>query len=700
MGYRLTAYAWRALLVFCFVPGWSIVAANGVGVIDGPNAEYLLLETSEVDTRIESQVAIIRTTQVFFNTRGSAVEVTFAFPLPEGASATGLRWRYGDGPWEEAILVANPQGSGGVGENPHPSLVQFLGATPLLFPLERELDSGGRLTVELTYVQLLPYLFGDVTFEYPNDYSLIQQEALDEQTLQLTLNSPRTIEGIQLLSHTPDVVTNTGEEATVEYHVENQLANADYRVIYTLSATELGLFSLSSTLPDSVLVDDLGAGFFIFVAEPDAGGTTEAIDKVFTLIVDRSGSMSGNKIIQARNAASFITNNLNEGDEFNIVDFSSTVASFRPEHVAYTPQNRDAALAYINTFQATGGTNISGAFDVAVPQFEAASETTANIIVFFTDGQATVGITNTSQLVDHVNALIDQTETDILLFTFGIGQAANRQLLTRLASENGGLSVFLDDDDLEEVITQFYLLIRNPVLLDTEIAFSSTVIREVYPDPLPNLYKGQQMIVSGRYTEAVPTTVTLRGAAFGQPVEYTYDLPLADTTDTRYQFLPKIWAKQKIEHLLVEYYTLDPDSPEAEALREEIIALSLAYGVVTPFTSFGIDEPPVGIEEGEELPDRTAPVLADVEVYPNPFHATATLRFQVLQPIRDVVAVRIYDLLGRLIRVLYVQVSGEGTYEVTWDGSLEGGGQAPSGAYVYTVKVGDTILAGRMTRIR
>lgn len=140
-------------------------------------------------------------------------------------------------------------------------------------------------------------------------------------------------------------------------------------------------------------------------------------------------------LIQARNASKFIVENLNDGDKFNIVDFSDNVLSFRNGHVNYTNGSRDSALAYTNTFIASGGTNISGAFSTAVPQFNTASDSTANIIIFFTDGQATSGITNTTQLLAHVRNLIVSTETNIFLYCFGIGSDVNVQLLTLLGSQ-------------------------------------------------------------------------------------------------------------------------------------------------------------------------------------------------------------------------------------------------------------------------
>ncbi|MFC2087979.1 VWA domain-containing protein [Calditrichota bacterium] len=449
------------------------IFANGVGIVDAHNGIYLKLVESQVQVSVENQVAIIKTTQEFRNELSSDTTFKYAFPLSEDASAIGMRWHI-NGQWHQAIISPTPPDTTlpGPGGDPHPNLVQYLGKTPLYFNIEESVKQDSLVIVELTYVQLLHYDLGDVQFIYPNNYQRIQSTQIEFQKLDFILTSARTIEDLQLLSsHPTTVLSNTGNIAQIQIELYEQPANEDYEIQYKLDLNQLGLFGFSTLIPDSLVPDTLG-GFLLFIAEPDPSNTTDTIDKVFTLIIDRSGSMSGNKIIQARDAASFIVDSLNIGDRFNIVDFASSVSAFRNTHVPYTIQTRDSALAYISTLLASGLTNISGAFDLAVPQFSVANDSTANIIIFFTDGEATTGITNTQLLVDHINQLIISAETNIIVFCFGIGSYVNEQLLTLISSSNNGIAEFLKDDELYSRITKFYLKIRNPVLLDTDISFS------------------------------------------------------------------------------------------------------------------------------------------------------------------------------------------------------------------------------------
>jgi Ca-activated chloride channel family protein len=683
----------------------SNLFANGVCVVNATDGTYFRLISSSVEVVVENQVAVIKTTQRFKNELGSDQNYKFAFPLTESESATSLKWLVNNR-WYEAIIEPTPQDTtlpGGGGSEMDYNLAQYLGASPLYFDIEQPLLKDSIVVVELTYVNLLPYEFGSVHFNYPNDYTLIQNTYMDYQHIDFTINSARTIESLIWSDRSADSLYNDGHLAYLDFTEYESIASADYDIQYSLSQTELGLFGLSTLLPDSLIPDEGGRGFFVFVAEPDPGNNTDVINKVFSLIIDRSGSMGGDKMVQARNAATFIVDHLNEGDKFNIVDFSSDISSFQTSHVDFNAANQQAALTYISTINASGSTNISGAFGTAIPQFSASNDSTANIIIFFTDGEATSGITDTQGILNHVRDLMLTNESDIMVFSFGIGAYINEQLLTLLSTQNNGLAEFLGSDELEDRITDFYLRIKNPVLLNTSMTFSPQVISEAFPYPLPSLYQGQQMIVAGRYNEAVPVDITLAGHAFGQPVSYTYPLALSDSANVNYQFLPKIWAKKKIENLLIQYYALFPESAEALALRDEIITLSVDYSVMTPFTSFSVDpnDPGTPIVEVIEFAEDSQPT--DFQLmgnYPNPFNASTNILFRINSDFSGIVSVNIYNSLGQLVRTIYKLVSHSGEYELYWDGLMSNGQEAPSGIYFYAVDFGDAILGGRMTLLK
>jgi len=668
--------------------------SNGVGVVNASTGIYLKLTATDIQVSVEMQVSITRTTQYFHNNLGADKTVAYAFPLPDGASATELRWKL-NGVWHIAPISPSPQDTSLPGGTMNQNLRNYLGAKPLFFSIPDTVVRDSLLVVELTFVQLLKYDFGDVFYNYPNDYRLIQNQTIESQEFEFTLSSQKTIDSIRLVSSNPLIsITNNGNLATIISNQYTAIPSVNYKVKYSLNLNQLGLFSYSTRIPDNLLPDSLG-GFFLFIAEPNPGTTADIIKKVFTLVLDRSGSMSGTKIVQAKNAATYIVNNLNPQDKFNIVDFETNVYSFRNRHVAYSMQTRDSALAYIQNIQTGNLTNISGAFSTAVPHFNTANDSTANIIVFLTDGLPTVGITERTALLNHVRTLIQSTETNIFLFSFGIGTDVDQQLLTLMSSQNNGFAEFLLNDEIESRITNFYRRIKNPVLLSPSVTFSSPDINNVFPNSLPNLCIGPQMSVSGRYTVAGMLNVTLSGRAFNQPVTYNYNFTRIDTPDVRYQFLTKIWAKQKIENLLVVYYSLNPNSPEAIALRQQIIALSVAYGVISPFTSFG---PPTNSPSQEELVGQDLNFPGDFKLlgnYPNPFNPTTTIKFIVKNDLSGVAVIRIYNILGVEIDRLTIDLNGSGIYSVLWNAD-----RFSSGAYFYSVDLGGEVMFSKMLLLK
>lgn len=684
--------------IIYFIP-LTVGLANGVAIVDAKNAVYLNLDSTIVSVSVIGQISKTITTQYFKNS-GSTTLVKYGFPMSEQASAIQLRWRV-NSVWYTASIAGTqqdttlPGGNGSVA----PNLVSYLGKTPLYFSIPQPIISDSTLTVELIYVEFLPYTFGNVNYVYPSDYHLIQSGVIGLQKFDFFITSQRPIDSIQVISdHSILLQTNYKDSAIIQIALHEIAGIQNYAIQYSLSSNQLGLFAYSTKLPELSLPDTLGNGFLTFIVEPDPGSTTTTISKVFTLIIDRSGSMSGTKMDQAKNAAKFIVQNLNEGDKFNIIDFDNLITSFRPGHVLLTLQSSDSALLYINTLYARNTTNISGAFATAVPQFTSANDTTANIIIFLTDGQPTAGISNITQLVQYIDGLILSSERNIFLFSFGIGHDVNYQLLSLISTHNKGIAEFLGNNELFSRITNFYLTIRNPVLLNSHISFTPPVVTQVFPDSLPNLYKGKQMIVAGRYNQAQAVQITLSGTAFGRSVSYNYDIQLSDSYISNYQFLTKVWAKRKIESLFIHYYALSSGTEAAIAIKNQIIALSQSYGIITTFTSF--TNPGTEVRNNNTINNVSPQNIELLGNYPNPFNPSTTIQVKVNTNYHGAVDIRIYNILGQIVRTLQLQIRGNGTYDIVWDGLDDKGISLSSGIYIYGIELQDMILMKKMTLLK
>ncbi len=671
----------RALITYLFV---LILAqfsfANGVVITNRTNGSHLRLTNSDVHVSVINQVSTVRTSQTFINDSGISQTMEYGFPLASNASVTQLKWRVDGGAWQFAVFQSGGS-SGGSGGTLNSVLSNYLGSTPLFFPFNNPIAAGSQIEVELTYVQLLPYSFGKVTFEYPSNYSLMQSGIIENaQNFTFELSSQRTVVNIENPTNT-STITNDGNTATVTINQYESTSINNVLIQYELASDQLGVIPFSTLLPEGQnTCDNFGNGFFGLVVEPESNPNTAVIQKNFVLIIDSSGSMADeNKMTQARQAASFIVNNLNPGDKFNIIEFDDNVVSFRPTLVDYNSANATAALSFINGIIADYTTNISGALTTAVNQFGSAAQDQANIIVFFTDGQATAGITSTQGILNSVNSSVNQLDTKIFLFTFGIGSSVTTDLLTLLAVDNNGFATFLGNDEIADVISNFYLTIRNPVLLNPVISVTPAgAISNIFPDPLPNLYKGQQLIFTGRYQVPQDIVLTLSGSAFNQDVQYVYNLNLSNQNNGAYAFLPKLWAKNKMESLLTDYYSLPQGSAAAQAIQQTIEQTSLCYQVLSPFTSLG--DPSLGQEEFMSESDSNS-----LKFFPNPFTTETQASVYLYEP--ATILIKIYSIDGKLLKTVRLDgVFGDNIIKL--DGLDNQSNVLSSGMYIYTISIG------------
>ncbi|MBE2280063.1 MAG: VWA domain-containing protein [Ignavibacteriaceae bacterium] len=679
----------------------SLLNGNGIVVVDASIKKVLKLNGVSIFTNVNGQVAETMVLSTFENQFTAPVNGKYAFPLSQSGSATKLRWRVNQGTWNTAVFSPTPQDTTlpGGGGNINIDLKNYLGNTPVYFEIPDTLQPEDMLEVEFTYVELLHYEFGIVNYFFPLNYTLIQNQQVSALNFNFSLASQREIISLQCTSHPEAQITNTGNTGTVLLAGENIILNKNIAISYSLSLQQLGLSGYSTFLQDSAsIADSINGGYFLFVVEPEID-SSQILPKKFTFIIDRSGSMYGYKMQQAKSAAQFIVERLNPGDYFNIVDFAGDIRSFRTTLVEATQQNINSASQYINGLTASGLTNISGAFSTAIPQFFGSNDSTANIIIFMTDGQATSGITATNSLVTHINNLISGVNANLSLFNFGVGTDVNVQVLSQTANANGGFASFVGSENLEESITKFYLKVQNPVIINTVAQFTSNGIYEVYPGNLPNVYLGQQLLIAGRYDQGTISSVVLTGNRYGLPVSYEFELPLNDTTVTDYQFLTKVWAKSKIEDLTAYYYTLNPNSPQAIELKQEIIRISLRYGVLTVFTSFSGGDP-TGIEEEIENSINTPSEYTLSQNFPNPFSGSlsgvenqTTISFTL--PERDYIVIRVYDITGRMIAIIFEGELEAGTYNIKWKP-----GEIASGIYVYEMSTSKVRLSKKMMVVK
>lgn len=324
-----------------------------------------------------------------------------------------------------------------------------------------------------------------------------------------------------------------------------------------------------------------GEGFaMITIAPPPASRTVTPRDVTFVL--DVSGSMSGEKLAQARQAGRALLNALHPMDRFRVIAFSTDVTVFRDGWQAATSPNLRAARAFLDDLRAQGSTNISGALEAAL-QGERSSERLP-LVLFLTDGAPTVGERNP----DRIAALAERLRGRQRVFTFGVGVDVNAALLEQLALSGHGTAQFVrPEEDVERAVSVVAQRLTNPVATDLRVRVDGVRLDRVQPGGALDLFAGQELTVFARY-RGTPraATVTVEGTAVDGRVRWTTTADFTGRTAEN-AFIARLWAVQRVGWLSAERRRNGATSE----LDDELRALGTTYGIPTELTSYLVVEP-------------------------------------------------------------------------------------------------------------
>jgi Ca-activated chloride channel family protein len=199
-----------------------------------------------------------------------------------------------------------------------------------------------------------------------------------------------------------------------------------------------------------------------------------------------------------------------------------------------------------------------------------------------------VGVTNATQIVDNARAA---RVPGMRLFTFGVGYDVNTALLDKLAAENGGVADYVEPkEDLEVKVSNFFAKVNYPVLTDLKLDMAGVQTDLVYPRALPDVFRGSQVILIGRYRNPIDmdfVRLQLSGNANSANKSFFYNSLRFPMREDANDFLPRLWATRRVGWLMEQVRT----NGEQQELRDEIVDLGTRYGIVTPYTSYLALEP-------------------------------------------------------------------------------------------------------------
>jgi Ca-activated chloride channel family protein len=581
----------------------GIVVPDPPPILDPPSLEesWLTIRYHRVSVLIEDQIAVTRVEQEFYNQHDWEVEGTYIFPVPEGASLSRfVLWVDGQA-IEGEILTADEARSiyeTIVRERRDPALLEYIGTGAVqarIYPI----PPGGSRKIELEYSQVVEQESGLVRYVYPLNTEKFSAQRLQDCSVRIEIKSSLPLRSVYSPTHQDRIyVERDGDyRAILGYEEYDVLPDGDFELIYSMAEEQISLNLLA--YPDPA--GELGLfreGYFLLMAAPSVEAD-RIIPRDIVLVLDTSGSMEGDKLFQAKEAARYVLSHLNPEDRFNVVAFSTGVKRFAAD---LQPVSRASlAIDWFENMPALGGTNINLALLDAVSLRNPTEDSSGDrpmVLLFLTDGLPTEGVTEISQILANTH---HNSTSYLRLFAFGVGDDVNTELLDSLASDNGGLVNYVRPNErIDEEVSSLYAKIQSPVLSDLELNFGNVQVEEIYPPSLPDLFSGTQLLVAGRFrldsNQSGRTEVSLTGMVNGERQVYQKRVDFLEdfNDDGTNSFIPRLWAARKIGYLLNQIRYQGENSEWVDA----VIKLSLRYGIITPYTSFLVQEDDIFSEEG------------------------------------------------------------------------------------------------------
>jgi Ca-activated chloride channel family protein len=557
-----------------------------------PPMEQLAIRYHHVEVTIQDQVATTRVDQVFFNPNEWQIEGIYIFPIPDDAVVSNFTLWIDGNPVQGQVLDASQARQKYeeiVNSLRDPALLEYVGRGAMqarIFPIPPQ----GERRIELEYTQVLTADNGLVHYSYPLNTEKFSIWPLESVTINMEiLSSNEPIRAVYSPTHKVETDFLSDGQVTVGYEATNLKPDADFSLFYSIGESEA--FHLLTYRDPSELADP--DGYFMLLLAPRPDATSEQIAKDVILVLDHSGSMEGEKFQQARDALNYILGHLNPSDRFNIVNFSTSVETFA--HGLRPAKEAPEAIDWINQQSAIGSTDLNRAL------LEAASLTDGEhpaYIIFLTDGLPTEGEIDSGKIIENFSR---NASDKLRLFTFGVGYDVDTFLLDSLTQEHHGKSTYvLPGDRLDEVLSSFYSRISTPVLTNLSLDFGSLDTYDIYPHPLPDLFEGSQIVVTGRYRGNRTTDISLQGEINGkaQVFKFVEQIFPKSSMEAVNSNIPRLWATRKIGFLLNQTRLEGPN----QEMIDQIVRLSIRFGIITPYTSFLVTEDmPLGAVEQQKI---------------------------------------------------------------------------------------------------
>lgn len=615
------ATAWCCLLALVVVLGPAPVRAQAT---DDVTTGTLLLESAEerieaprvhtaVRMKVSGIIARVDVTQHFTNPSDRWVEGIYAFPLPETAAVNELHMQVGErvivgeirekAEAQQLFEQARDNGQrASVVHQQRPNI--FRTAVANIGPRET-------ITIKIAYLQVLDQQRGRYSVRFPlaitpryvpgvtlqaaematsetpvrvlstsadaHDTATLGdlQPALAHANVQqqsvsfdIEIDAGTVIDNISSAYHTIDIDANDSVYR-IELANETVAPDRDFELAWTpvvLGGPATALFRERTDAGEHVLL--------MFMPPQDPAPIAAPREVIF--IIDTSGSMAGNSIVQARAALSKGLRTLTPADRFDVIDFDSTFDVLFAEPVAASQANLDRAQRYVAALDADGGTEMLPALEAAFAMPRSAEH--LRQIVFITDG----AVSNEVELM----RAIQEGAGEARLFIVGIGSAPNGYFMRTAAQAGRGTFTFIGaGHEVEQRMGELFRKLTQPVLSNIELRWPGGIAPEYATAQIGDLYADEPLVISARLPARARGVLTISGRA---GTAWTRQISLDDADAS--PGVATLWARTRIADLM----SLQTQRVNDADIRARVLPLALEYRLVSKYTSLvAIDKTPV-----------------------------------------------------------------------------------------------------------
>ncbi len=583
---------WKAGLV---VGALALCSATtqAAGLLKPANAAYqdLEIKSHHVTVSIQDGYAVTQVEQVFHNPNSQDLEALYSFPVPQGAAVGEFTyWINGQAVTGEVVekqqarQIYDQEKAAGR----HTALTEqddFRTFGSRVYPVQASSD----VRIKLVYLQQENIDTGTGRYVYPLEEGGVDEEqnafwtrndvVKEDFSFTLELNSSYPIDGVRLPAHSQAQVTQLDSQKW-QVKLGNRSEEAGQHSA-KLDKDILVYWRHQTGLPGSVdLVThkdaDKKRGAFMLTLTPgdDLQPTSGSRDWIFVL--DKSGSMDSKYATLVEGVRQGLAK-LPSGDRFRVITFNSSATDITSGFQPVTAKNVEGAMQTLISQGVDGGTNLYQGLKMGLKGLDADR---ASAVILVTDGVANVGVTEKKQFLQLLE------KRDVRLYSFIMGNSANRPLLEGMTKVSNGFAANISNSD--DIMGQLMLAtskMTHEALRNIQVSIKGVKVTGQTPENPASLYRGQQLTVFGHYYGQGEATLTLSGSINGQRQEYKTRVNFPQTSSLNPE-LERLWAYANIRRMQDKMDYLGEETDTKQAITD----LAVEYGLVTNYTSLLVVE--------------------------------------------------------------------------------------------------------------